>query len=203
MSATLNTDNLILWFDDLGTGNEKYNFLSNFFEGAPLTFPDLTDVEGEALTFATGEHAFAAMKFFGSDMEHFTRIMNAPDPNTAKALGRSRAHALRPDWEAVKYDAMAAVTRAKYTLNREEGMRLINTGDRLLVEGTYWHDDVWGVRLNQQSEKRPAYGRNWLGTLLMARRAELRAEYAFGAQKHAGVEISNLLANVDYALPYL
>ena len=188
----LNAQGHILWFDDLGTGNEEYRFLSNFYEGEPITLPGVTweallaadafvdrHVHLHALTgsvgFATGEHAFAAMKFWGSDAEHFFDIVHASGPNPAKVLGRSRKHPLRADWEVVKLDVMAAVTRAKYTLDREEGKRLLETGDRLLVEGNFWGDEVWGVALDVEGVP----GRNWLGTLLMARRAELRAAQAY------------------------
>lgn len=184
--TTLNGDHLILWFDDLGTGNEEYRFLSNFYEGDPITLPgiDWEDVvlnDGTPVSnltgpikFATGEHAFAAMKFFGSDPDHFRDICAAEGPNEAKALGRSRKHPIRTDWEVVKLDIMAAVTREKYALGRPEADLLLATGDRLLVEGTFWYDDVWGVQL--QAKGMP--GRNWLGSLLMMRRAELRALYA-------------------------
>lgn len=175
---------LVLWFDDLGSGNEKYNFLSNFYEGEPLTLPFITWHEARKhaawngddgldgpVEFATGEHAFAAMKFWGTDYEHFRAIVAADDPNSAKAAGRSRKHPLREDWEIVKLDVMAAVIRAKFTFEREEGTRLLDTGDKMLVEGTWWGDEVWGVALDEKGLP----GRNWLGTLLMARRAELRA----------------------------
>lgn len=191
----LNTDSLILWFDDLGTGNEEFRFLSNFYEGAPITLPGVTweaaaaacgplaDASGfpdGLIPFRTGEHAFAAMKFWGSDFSHFAEIvLSAVDPNTAKALGRSRRHPLRADWEEVKLDVMAAVTRAKYAVGREEADRLLNTGDKLLCEFTFWGDTVWGVDGNSETGEGLWPGRNWLGTLLMSRRAELRAARHF------------------------
>jgi ribA/ribD-fused uncharacterized protein len=202
--AFLNDDAQILWFDDLGTGNEQARFLSNFYQGAPLTVPGVLwrhrfeeqrDHEGHLLTvssselpaddqvrpveFATGEHAFAALKTIHPDW--FYVIATAADPNEAKALGRSCP--LRRDWEAIKLDVMAAIIRSKFTLDREEGELLLGTGDKYLAEGTYWHDRVWGVDLTAtDSFKTVEYpGRNWLGTLLMARRAELRAQHLLGA----------------------
>ena len=212
--TTLHGDDMILWFDDLGTGNEQYRFLSNFYRGEPITIPgvyvqgevaydengiaksfrryETEDERNETLVeFPTGEHAFAALKVnHRAQPLWFHSIVNAPDPNTAKALGRSCP--LRDEWEVVKLDVMAAVTRAKYTLDREEGALLINTDDRLLVEGTFWHDRVWGVDLN--NDLLP--GRNWLGTLLMARRAELQLLDRMG-KHHASVRALNYVENVQ------
>lgn len=208
MSVDLNSNSMVLWFDDLGTGNEAHRFLSNFYVGEPIVLPTVewqgsynvyTETEngrvqqyheygagfregwayphnvGDPVEFMTGEHAFQAMKcnHIGGGTD-FSAITHAHDPSTAKALGRSCD--LRPDWEQVKYDVMCAVVRSKFTLQREEGVRLLETGDKLLVEGTWWKDTVWGVDLKDRSRYQ---GRNWLGTILMARRAELRAMQTF------------------------
>lgn len=193
----LNGEDMILWFDDLGTGNEGYNFLSNFYEGEPIILPTVfwqgatdkygytryTDPEERTkhpVEFLTGEHAFQAMKCPGSGLD-FHRIATASDPGIAKGYGRTCS--LRSDWEEVKYDVMCAVVRAKFTLQREEGQRLLDTGDRLLCEFTFWKDTVWGVDGTQKVEDGLWQGRNWLGTILMARRAELRALQTFGTKR--------------------
>lgn len=180
-------DERILWFDDLGTGNEEYRYLSNFYVSNQILpgvywlgeFSEF-DRHGDAhqyhrfpkgkrvpIVFPSGEHAYQALK--ADDILEFQHIVNAPDPGAAKHLGQ-RCH-LRPRWEEVKYDVMAAVVRSKFSPGSELAGRLLETGDALLMEGTFWHDKVWGVDL--QHAQWP--GRNWLGTLLMARRAELRA----------------------------
>lgn len=163
----------ILWFDDFGSENE-FRFLSNFYVGETLHVPGWDwEMWGDdyaaagPVGFATGEHAFAAMK--AADARDFYDIVMADEPGVAKSLGRSIE--LREDWEAVKLDVMAAIIRAKFTHDRAEGDMLLGTGDALLVEGTLWGDDTWGVKLKDDGLP----GRNWLGTLLMARRAELRA----------------------------
>ncbi len=171
MSNELNVPGRIMWFDDfndVGQEDNNYRFLSNFYEGDPITMPD-------GLVFPTGEHAFAAYK--AEDPRAFEAIQHATSPGSAKSMGR--ACTLRPDWELIKLDVMAAVIRSKFTLARDEGQRLLETEDALLVEGTYWQDRVWGVDLRSYADREfplNAPGRNWLGTLLMARRAELRAE---------------------------
>lgn len=155
---------------DAFDGPNEYAFLSNFYKGEPIVVFDAT--------WPTGEHAYQGMKCLESlDRE---TIRTAKTPGIAKRLGRSIT--LRPAWESKKYDVMAAVLRAKFTLDRKEGMLLLETGNVLLTEGTNWNDRVWGVDGHDLSSP----GRNWLGTLLMARRAELRAERIYGTAHMTG-----------------
>lgn len=183
--ATLNTPEHVIWFDDFNEdeGNKAtngYRFLSNFYVGEPIKLP------GEDTEFMTGEHAFQAFK--ATTDAWFKTIAEAGTPSEAKKLGRSCI--LRKDWEAVKFDVMMAVLRSKFTFERSEGHLLLGTGNALLTEGTFWNDDTWGVMLNKPN--RP--GRNWLGTMLMARRAELQAE------PYAGEVTAQY--NVDWAQSY-
>lgn len=160
---------VIHWFDDFD-GPNRYRFLSNFFVGDPI------QIYGGS--FATGEHLFQALK--ADDPSNFRTIMRAKTPHDAKRYGRTIR--LREDWEQVKYDAMMFTIRVKFHRSRPEAQMLLDTGDALLIEGTYWGDDVWGVCL---TPNRPPWltapGRNWLGTMLMARRAELRSEVDYPA----------------------
>lgn len=72
---------------------------------------------------------------------------------------------LRRDWEEVKLDIMYELLKCKFDQNPSLKEKLINTGDRLLVEGNDWHDTYWGVCNGK--------GSNHLGKLLM----KLREEY--------------------------
>lgn len=154
---------LIDWFDyfseKYADGTEEptneFRFLSNFFVGEPLTIL--------GYEWQTGEHFFAAMKA-GNKLD-FDRIRNAKTPSAAKALGRKIK--LRFDWSEIKYDVMRLVLAAKFTEGRAEKDMLLATGTAMLVEGTWWGDTVWGL------DRRTGKGANWLGLLLMARRAEL------------------------------
>jgi ribA/ribD-fused uncharacterized protein len=171
---------VISWFDDFG-GHNPYAYLSNFYIGEPIMW--------RGASYPTGEHLFAALKA-ATTSDHET-IRNAPGPAAAKTTGRSID--LRPDWELVKYDAMVLVLALKFTLERAEGQWLLGTGDALLVEGTHWGDTVWGVDLSDWADLPwQRFGRNWLGRLLMARRAELRAEAAYGVA--AGLNAVSLFA---------
>lgn len=143
----------IEYFDNF-QGPNPYDFLSNFYPSPILLM---------GRRYATGEHAFAAFK--AATSAGHDRIRRAVGPQEAKTLGRT-IH-LRHDWEAVKYDVMRQVLRVKFAHGSELAERLLATGNALLVEGTQWHDKVWGVEADTK------VGRNWLGHLLMARRAEL------------------------------
>lgn len=169
--------NVISYFDDFDQPDNEWRFLSNFYVGNPMVFGKYTAL--------SGEHLFQAMK--ARDGYHFRKILAAATPGEAKAEGRHLL-GLRPDWERVKYDVMRYVLALKFSLGRPEGKMLLATENALLVEGTYWKDRVWGVELHRKDGDDPgdgwfaARGRNWLGTLLMARRVELFAEAAGSAR---------------------
>lgn len=180
---------VISHFDSFEGANE-YHFLSNFYVGSPLRFGPYT--------YASGEHMFQAFKAVNK-ADHL-KIAQTAGPAEAKQEGKHYLR-LRADWERVKYDVMRLVLATKFAIGREEGPLLLATGDALLVEGTMWGDRVWGVDLKAGRKRfveranaadgpglEPGWqgptwepgegwedspGRNWLGTLLMARRAEL------------------------------
>lgn len=93
-----------------------------------------------------------------------------------KIAERNRDHR-RPDWDAVKFDVMREILRAKADQHEYVRRKLLATGNRLLVEDS-WRDDVWGWGPNRD-------GQNMLGKLWMEIRAELRAALA-GQQKEGG-----------------
>ena len=137
-----------------------YAFLSNFYE-APCDY--------EGIHYPTVEHAFQAAKTL--DINGRKAIAAAPTPGKAKRMGRSVV--LRPDWEEVKVDVMRDCLRSKF---RNTNLRrlLLATGDEELMEGNFWHDNVWGNCLCEECQDTP--GRNMLGMLLMDLRTEIRYE---------------------------
>jgi predicted NAD-dependent protein-ADP-ribosyltransferase YbiA (DUF1768 family) len=84
--------------------------------------------------------------------------------------GQGRRVPLRADWEAVKYNVMQDAIRAKFSRGSGLADALLATGDAYLQEGNTWGDRTWGVTRG--------HGRNWLGYILMGRRAELSSEQA-------------------------
>lgn len=165
---------VISYFDTF-EGDNEWAALSNFYQGQPIHYGPYA--------FLTGEHFFQAMK--ARNKHDFMKVVASPTPGEAKANGQHILR-LRPDWERVKYDVMALVLAKKFEPGREEATVLLATGDALLIEGTTWGDQVWGVDLKAGRKLSPreepwergepwhmSPGRNWLGRLLMARRAEL------------------------------
>lgn len=180
------TDPTVISYFDSFEGPNEWAVLSNFYVGPePLVF--------RGREYRTGEHLFQALK--ATNKRDHDKVQNCATPAEAKQEGKHTLR-LRPDWERVKYDAMRLVLEAKFRLGREEGPLLLATGDALLVEGTMWGDRVWGVdvkagrkrwhEIAQVDERDASWmpgegwehgpGRNWLGTLLMARRCELLAQ---------------------------
>jgi N-glycosidase YbiA len=138
--------------------NEACGFLSNF-----ARYP----IEIDGRVWPTSEHYFQAQKF--SDPAQQEQIRTAPSAMDAARLGRTLP-GLRPDWEAVRDDAMLRALRAKFTQHPLLREQLIATGDARLVEHTtndrYWADAGDGS------------GRNRVGELLEGVRAELATESA-------------------------
>lgn len=93
-------------------------------------------------------------------------VMATSFPAQAKRVGRHVD--LREDWEEVKLYVMRKALTCKFREDNPLGSRLIDTGHHVLVEGNTWGDEYWGVS--------DGVGKNWLGFLLMARRAEIRGE---------------------------
>jgi ribA/ribD-fused uncharacterized protein len=139
--------------------NGKYRFLSNFSEDG---FRAVHLPLGEKW-WPTNEHYYQAMKTL-SEWEAYD-IWNVETPGEAKKMGRKVL--LRKDWEEIKILVMRKGLELKFELGSELAKKLLATGDAMLIEGNNWGDSWWGVCRGK--------GRNWLGHLLMARRAELRA----------------------------
>ena len=131
-----------------------HEFLSNFYE-CPITY--------QGLTYGSGEAAFQAQKCrTEAEKAAFTEYW----PAKSKGIGRNIP--LRPDWEQVKFGIMEEIVRQKFVQNPELAARLLETGDKVLVEGNRWGDTCWGVDI------RTWQGENHLGKILMKVREELK-----------------------------
>lgn len=131
--------------------------LSNFY---PSPFYDEAGV-----LWPTVEHYFQAAKAATAAQREGVRL--CATPGDAKREGRRVT--LIANWDERRYGVMRDGLRYKFsTIQHPELVEwLLATGDALLVEGNSWGDTFWGRTYNG--------GHNWLGLMLMARRAELRS----------------------------
>ena len=126
-------------------------------------------------TFATAEHymMWSKAKLFNDD-EIAEKILSAPHPHRAKALGRQVRAFDQEVWESARYAIVVEGSRAKFTQHDDLGTFLRRTGDRVLVEASPM-DRVWGIGLaaNDPRAEDPTQwrGLNLLGYALMAARA--------------------------------
>jgi ribA/ribD-fused uncharacterized protein len=151
--------------------NGRYDFLSNFF----------TDQNG----FCVEKHYQAAKATNAND---HNRILNLKTPNEAKQMGGKIQ--LRPDWEQInpqtgqliKIDVMENLIEIKFSTLVMKQM-LLSTGNALLIEMTWWHDIFFGVCSGEGKVRKcngihPPFGQNYLGRILMKRRAILNGSWS-------------------------
>ncbi len=132
----------------------QFFFLSNFYQ-APVLY--------QGIKYLNSEAAFQSAKTL--DLEQRKRFSHL-SPVEAKKLGRKIP--LRPDWEEIKDKVMLAIVKDKFTRNHDLAVKLLATGDAILVEVNTWGDKYWGVCANK--------GLNKLGKTIMKVRTELRKQ---------------------------
>lgn len=111
----------------------------------------------------TSEHLYHWLKF--EDEEIKDSIYNAISAHRAFEIGRNNIKHVRQDWEAIKEDVMYKILKAKVAQHTYVEKKLIETGDRELIEDS-WRDDFWGWGHRKN-------GQNRLGKLWMRIRKEL------------------------------
>jgi ribA/ribD-fused uncharacterized protein len=136
---------------------QPYGFLCQWF---------LSPFQEGNITFSTAEHYM---------MYH--EILATKSPAEAKFLARTvnMSRDKGKLWEKQKYAIVERGNLFKFTQNEELGRRLMETGDRELVEASP-NDRVWGVGFPAEfaEENRSAWGMNLLGSALTSVRERLR-----------------------------
>lgn len=186
---------VIPYFDDF-EGDNAWRFLSNFYVGAPLIY--------RSFSFMTGEHMFQAFK--ASSLEDMEMINAGKTPGEAKANGRHYLRlrpdwewvkfdvmrlVLRTKFQPGREECalLLATGDAMLVEGTTWGDRVwgvdLKRGREKLQERLYL-DDGHASQTGPHEPSPAAWepgegwefspGRNWLGVLLMARRAELYAE---------------------------
>lgn len=139
------------------TFSGEYRFLSNFWD-VPIQYKDFV--------YPRIENAYQAAKSPKHSVRRQFLTLSAFD---AKEHGR--AIALRPDWKFVRDKIMRKLIARKY---RDSHLRelLLATGDAVLIEGNYWHDNYWGACTCQACF--PLEKENKLGFMTMDHRTLLQ-----------------------------
>ena len=108
-------------------------------------------------------------RVFG-DAESEAAIMAAEHPRKQKSLGRKVQGFDEARWELVCRGVVYTGNVAKFTQNAELRERLMETGDRVIVEASPF-DRVWGIGLGAEDpralDRSQWQGRNWLGIAIM------------------------------------
>ena len=111
------------------------------------------------------------------DEEALARILIAPTPADAKAVGREVRGYNDAAWEAARFPAVVRGNVAKFGQSEELRAFLLGTGERILVEASP-RDRVWGIGMGASNPdaRDPSRwrGRNLLGFALMAAREQLQ-----------------------------
>jgi ribA/ribD-fused uncharacterized protein len=144
---------------------DKYKPFSNFC-------PCVIYFEGRE--YPTVEHAFVAAKTKDEEFRKMISKLPAEDAGYAKRLGRNKKKCkLRKDWDIIKIGIMKRLLVQKFNYD-EFKLLLLSTGDSILREGNYWHDNYWGDCFCKDCKN--IKGLNNLGILLMKIREMLRGE---------------------------
>jgi ribA/ribD-fused uncharacterized protein len=138
----------------------------------PVTF------SADDVTYGSAEHYMMRAKalLFG-DTETAGRIVAAPHPGAAKALGREVRGFDEQRWAERRFEIVVDANMAKFGQHPELREFLLGTGDRVLVEASP-RDRVWGIGLAADDDRAQSpqqwLGLNLLGFALMETRRKLR-----------------------------
>ena len=132
----------------------------------------------QGVTYKTAEHYMMAAKArLFDDGDALQRILAAPDPGSAKRLGRGVRGFDEQRWNQERFAIVTQANVEKFGQNPPLRGFLLDTGDRVLVEASPM-DRIWGIGM-AESDPRVLFPRQWdglnlLGFALMEARSILR-----------------------------
>lgn len=157
--------------------NFQKTFLSNFYA---------VELDFAGTSYPSVEHAYQAQKFklknlavlADNQIDHLNELLKSrgylqriedfavifTDPTFTAGNVKLVAEVLRDfnlqrlDWDEVRVDIMIELLLQKFR-QTDLKARLLETGDKILVEGNDWQDTYWGICQNR--------GKNFLGRSLM------------------------------------
>lgn len=145
----------------------RYFFLSNFYP---------CKIDHKGIKYPSVEHFYVAMKvsniqlingIYYNVVDFREMISKVKDPGDAKKIGHKVK--LRDGWDEKKLEFMNFAVREKFK-DEKLAELLLSTGDELLVESNYWHDNFYGSCTCSKCNNN---GENHLGKILMKVREEL------------------------------
>ncbi len=143
---------------------DKHSFLSNFW---------MVPIEFEDKIYASVEYAYIAAKSLDEMYRNLIRKILRPGKakrETKKLL--KEFGGIREDWKDINLSLMYDLNFQKYSEYHNLGRQLLDTGDEILEEGNYWHDNFYGNCYCPKCEN--IEGKNHQGKILMKVREELK-----------------------------
>lgn len=156
--------------DDIDFYEREFYPLSNF--SSFTIWWKTSERDGDKL-FNTSEQVYHWEKFNSNvptaDQRDIQRaIITARSAHEAFKIAERHKEFRRPKWDDEKVDVMRRIIAAKAAQHEYVLRKLLETGDRHLIEGS-WRDDFWGIGPNRD-------GQNMLGKLWMEIRTALTQE---------------------------
>ena len=133
-------------------------------------------------TFQTAEHymMFYKAKFFG-DHDNAAKVLLAPTPRIAKAIGRDVTPFVKHVWDKQALVAVKQASLAKFRQNKALRAELLKHAGKTFVEASKT-DQLWGVGLEEDDPRildpKNWRGKNQLGFILTEVAKELAIEFA-------------------------
>lgn len=137
-----------------------------FHRGWPSQFATAPFYIGGVRYFCCEQFMMAEKARTFRDRDAEQRIMNSSSPIEIQTIGREVRNYDETTWNNVCRDVVLEGNFAKYTQNRELRAKLLETGDKCMVEASP-QDSRWGVGLRETDPRihdpRHWKGTNWLG----------------------------------------
>lgn len=145
-------------------------WLSNFFP---------TPIQLQGVSFHSSEQAFQYVKACRNNApELATLILKSKNALESKRIGKGIE--VKARWDRTKDEVMKRILEAKFKTNPLLANKLVDTGNKTLVEATI--DTYWGAQatFNSKSVKTGTWkGANRLGIILMEIRDDLRRDLPY------------------------
>lgn len=120
--------------------------------------------------FTSSEACYQSEKFDDWAIRRTFSLLNADE---SRKVAHCISRLQKQKWDAMKFDVMVDILRAKFTQNHDLAQNLLQTDDAILIENTSsWHDNIWGRCLCDCCKNLPY--ENLLGKALMRVRQELK-----------------------------